>query len=98
MVTYIDLHIAIMPITNSLLTLTTLGNHNSDVIIAGDYNIDLLKINDKPMFSDYFDAITSLSFFPKIAFPTRFTDTNCTLIDNFICKLSHRISNLQQVY
>ena len=72
--------------------LITLGNRNSDVIIAGDYNIDLLKINDKPMFSDYFDAITSLSFFPKITLPTRFTDTNCTLIDNFICKLSNRIS------
>ena len=29
--------------------LTTLGNHNSDVIIAGgDYNIYMLKINDKP--------------------------------------------------
>ena len=72
--------------------ITTLGNHHSDVIIAGDYNIDVLKINDKPMFSDYFDAITSLSFFPKITLPTRFADTNCTLIDNFICKLSHRIS------
>ena len=54
--------------------LNTLGNHNND----GDYNIDLLKINGKPMFSDYFDAITSLSFFPKITLPTRFTDNLTT--------------------
>ena len=45
--------------------LTILGNQNSDVIIAGDYNIDLLKIHEKSLCSDYFDAITSFGFSPK---------------------------------
>ena len=72
--------------------LATLGNNNRDVVIAGDFNINLLKIHEKPIFSDYFDAITAISFLPKITLPTRFSDHNGTLIDNFLCKLSNRIS------
>ena len=72
--------------------LATLGNNNRDVVIAGDFNINLLKIHKKPLFSDYFDAITAISFLPKITLPTRFSDHNGTLIDNFLCKLSNRIS------
>ena len=67
--------------------LTTISNNSSD------FNIDLLKIKDKPIFSEYFDGISSLSFFPYITLPTRFSDMNCTLIDDFLCKLSHRISD-----
>ena len=43
---------------------------HSDVIMAGDFNIDLLKIHEKRIFGDYFDAITGHSFFPKITLPT----------------------------
>ena len=42
--------------------LVNLDKFNSEVIIAGDYNIDLLKINDKPIISEYFDTITSHDF------------------------------------
>ena len=34
----------------------------------------------------------SLSFFPKITLPTRLSDRSCTLIDNFLCKLSNGFS------
>ena len=61
-------------------------------MIAGDFNINLLKIHEKPLFNDYFDAITAISFLPNITLPTRFFDRNGTLIDNFLCKLSNRIS------
>ena len=64
---------------------------HSDVIIAGDFNIDLLKIHEKPIFGDYFDAITGHSFSPKITLPTRFSNMNGTLIDNFLYKISHRL-------
>ena len=33
-----------------------------EVIIAGDYNIDLLKINNKPKITEYFDSILEHSF------------------------------------
>ena len=62
---------------------------NTDVILAGDYNINLLKINDKPVIGDYFDMLTSHSFYPKITLPTRLTNNNGTLIDNILCKLTH---------
>ena len=40
-----------------------------EVIIAGDYNIDLLKINNKPKITEYFDSILEHSFFPKNHIP-----------------------------
>ncbi len=48
-------------------------NNKNEVIIAGDFNIDLLKINDKQVI---------------ITLPTRLSNTHGTLIDNFLCKLS----------
>ncbi len=42
------------------------------VIIAGDFNIDLLKINDKNTFSEYFDMLTNNSFYPKLHFQQDF--------------------------
>ena len=33
--------------------LSHLDRCNSDVIIGGDFNIDLLKVNDKPIVSEY---------------------------------------------
>ena len=61
-----------------------LNNNRKEVIIAGYYNIDLLKINE-PIISEYFDTITSHGFFPKITLPTRIWDHHGTIIDNCIC-------------
>ena len=55
-----------------------------DVFIGGDFNIDLIKINEKPIFNEYLDMITSCNFFHKITLPTRLTENGGTLIDNFI--------------
>ena len=63
-------------------------NCKNSLIIAGDFNINLLKLNENDMYSSYFDALISHSLFRQITFPTRFTRTNGTLIDNFFCKLS----------
>ena len=65
---------------------------NCEVTIAGDFNIDLLKSNDNAVLGDYFNSILSQSFFPKITLPTRLSDRSCTLIDNFLCKLSNGFS------
>ena len=67
--------------------LVYMNNNRNEVIIAGDYNIDLLKINDKAIISEYVDTITSHGFFPKITLPTRLSDHHGTLIYNFLCKL-----------
>ena len=67
--------------------LAILTKSKSDVIIAGDFNIDMLKINENNHVSHFLNTVTSHTFFPKITLPTRFSDRNSTLIDNFLCKL-----------
>ena len=69
--------------------LSELSNTNSEVLICGDYNINLLKTHSEQHFDYFFDTMLSHSFFPKITFPTR-VNNSCaaTLIDNIFCKLS----------
>ncbi len=68
--------------------LVNLEKNNKDVVLAGDFNIDLLKINNKNIINEYFHMLTSNSFYPKITVPTRLTKTHGTFIDNFLCKLT----------
>lgn len=84
-----DLNESIRQFKNELSPhLQNLESNNTDVIIAGDFNINLLKISDKPTISEYFDMLTSHSFYPKITLPTRLSNNNGTLIDNMLCKLT----------
>ena len=69
-------------------TLILLERSKNEVLLAGDYNINLLKLHEKPMFKEFFDTIISHSFIPQITLPTRFSNKNGTLIDNIFCKLS----------
>ena len=75
-------------ITELTPILSNFNNYKGEVIITGDFNIDLLKVTETRIISEYFDMITSHSFFPKITLPTRISDNKGTLIDNFLCKLS----------
>ena len=54
----------------------------------GDFNINLLKINEKEVFADFLEMMTSFSYYPKITLPTRFSKNNGSLIDNIFCKIS----------
>ena len=73
-------------------TLRTLNQSNVECVLAGDFNIDLLKVSEKPLFNDYLTTIISEGFLPKITLPTRFSSRSATLIDNFLCKLSDHYS------
>ena len=53
-----------------------------NVIIVGDFNIDLLKCKDNPHVNQYLDNVIANSYVPKITFPTRLTHDHGTLIDN----------------
>ena len=74
--------------------LDVLAKYKCDVIIAGDFNIDLLKVHEKTLFSDYLDMITANGFFPQIELPTRLSDRRGTLIDNFLYKWSQHIPTI----
>ena len=61
------------------IILASLENCNSELIIAGDYNIDLLKVNEKDVIGEFIYILTTHSFYPKINLPTRFSNQNGTL-------------------
>ena len=48
---------------------------NSEIIITGYLNVDLLKLNQRPIFSELYDILTASSYLPKITLPTRFIET-----------------------
>ena len=62
----------------------TLSTENLETILVGDFNIDLLKVNEK---IKYYLFHTN-GFYPKITLPTRFSSRSCSLIDQLYCKLS----------
>ena len=74
--------------------LEILDNINCDLVMAGDYNIDLIELNDRHKYTDFFDNMLSISLFPKITLPTRISNTSCTLIDNIYCRLSNNTMDL----
>ena len=59
-----------------------LDNTNLNIVLAGDYNLNLLKINESEICCEFFDLLTSQSLFPHITLPTRLTHGGGTLIDN----------------
>ena len=63
-----------------------------NIIIAGDYNLNRLKINANNTCSDFFDTMIYQSLFPQITLPTRLSNTNATLIDNLFCKFDYAIN------
>lgn len=68
---------------NELLTRVA----KKDVMIAGDFNIDLLKHNNHALTGNYLDMISSHHLIPVILRPTRLTPTSCTLIDNILTNI-----------
>ncbi len=68
--------------------LTSIERENSECIISGDFNIDLLKLNGKQVICEYFDSVTESVFSPKITLPIQLSRNHGTLIDNFLCKLT----------
>ena len=60
--------------------LKELEQSNTESILSGDFNINLLNINEKPIFNDFLDTKISHSFYPKITLPTRLTARKGTLL------------------
>ena len=51
--------------------------------LAGNYNINMLKINEQEHCSRFFDTLTYFSIFFEITLPIRFTTFNGALIDYY---------------
>ena len=69
------------------------SNENKTMILLGDFNIDLLKCDDKPNHSKFLDILCSHALLPSILLPTRLTSSSKTLIDNiFISSSSYELT------
>ena len=69
-------------------SLHTLSKENSYSILVGDFNIDLLTLNERQIFSQLFDNVCSSGFFPHITvgLPARFASNSCSLVDQCYIK------------
>ena len=66
-----------------------LSSQHKSIYLMGDFNIDLMKIDNDPSSADFFDSLTSNLFVPHIIHPTRITTTTKTLIDNIFSNSSN---------
>ena len=66
-----------------------MGKECSETIIAGDFNIDLLKVGERQKYAEYLDLFQTNSFYPKLSLPTRFSSKSCSLIDHVFCKTTN---------
>ena len=68
-------------------TLTnTLSREKSILILCGDANINLLRLDSWSKCQDYFNQLTSHNILPCITLPTRFSKQRATLIDHIFCR------------
>ena len=59
---------------------------NDDVVLLGDFNIDLIKYNKNYETSRYLDVLYNKGLTPGITLPTRVTNKSSTLIDHISFK------------
>jgi hypothetical protein len=59
------------------------------IVLAGDFNLDLLKSDTHSPTGEFLNNLVSFSFLPVINLPTRVTDYSATLIDNFFVNCSN---------
>ena len=64
--------------------LDILQKENTYAAIVGDFNINLLQINEREKFEDFYDLMCTNSFYPKITLPTRFLNIRAALLIIFL--------------
>ena len=62
--------------------LQKLDSQNKKCYLMGDFNLDLLKIEENQHTKDFINVMFSSTFYPLITKPTRITNSSATLIDN----------------
>ena len=65
-------------------TMSKINTEKTKCIIAGDLNIDGLKIENSNPTKYFFNNILEENFIPSITLPTRITETSVTLIDHLL--------------
>ena len=76
---------------NSILT--DLNKSNSIVLLTGDFNIDLLKLQDRQIIREYLECIISHGLCPVLTLPSRIAQNSATLIDNVFSNVHNKLSH-----
>ena len=64
-------------------TLKTIASEDKEIYICGDFNVDLLKLNDNENYHIFYNLLNSYGFLPLILHPTRVVDNQVpSIIDN----------------
>ena len=79
--------------TNDLNSIFNYFRNFHEVLLTGDFNINILKFKKVNYVNEFLEAVISNGYIPKITFPTRLTQRKGTLIDNFFIKTSNRFEN-----
>ena len=61
--------------------LAKLSKGKIECVLVGDFNIDLLKMNERNLYQRYFELFLSNGFLPRITYPTRITRRSGSLIE-----------------
>ena len=77
-------NVSITEFTNDYMSplLEKLSCEKKDIILMGDFNINLLNYDSDKDTTYFVDTMYASSFYPTINTPTRVTATSKTLIDN----------------
>ena len=65
-------------------TLIDYSSNSKELLIAGDFNLDVLKIKTCSFASTYIDTLFAHGMLQCVTNPTRFNNTSATCIDHFI--------------
>ena len=64
--------------------LSKTSSEKKQLLLLGDFNLDLLKCEDDSEIMTFMDILDSNLILPQILLPTRITDDSKTLIDNIL--------------
>lgn len=68
-----------------------LSGDRHQLILLGDYNIDMLKVNNHGPTMDFLNSLSSFFITPIINCPTRVTENTMSLIDNILTNMYDKI-------
>ena len=60
------------------------NKRNNEVVIVGDFNLDLLKYDTHQPTASYLELVTEQKLLPRIVRPTRIKKQSATLIDHIL--------------
>lgn len=72
---------------------TGIRDCSKQIIIMGDFNIDLLKLNEHKDSNIFYNSLIAHHYMPTITKPTRITSSTRTLIDNIYCSSWSKLQN-----